>query len=402
MKWIIQATVACAAVGFTTTGFAQKATPGVTATEIKIGNVMPYSGPASAYGSIGKTEAAYFRMINDNGGINGRKINFITYDDAYSPPKAVEQVRKLVESDEVLLVFNPLGTPSNTAVQKYLNERKVPQLFVATGATKWDDPKTFPWTMGWQPSYQAEGRIYAQYILQNMPDAKIAILQQNDDFGRDYAKGFLDGLGGKMKPVIHLTYEISDPTIDSQMLRLKDSGANVFYNVTTPKFASMAIRKAKESNWNPTQFVANVSASIGSVMKPAGFDNAQGVISTAYIKEAIDPAWKDDAGFKKWSAFIDKYIPDADRTNSNFVYGYSVAQTLAKVLEMCGNDLSRENVMKQAASLTNVPLDMLLPGIVLNTSPTDFAPIQQEQMQRFKGESWERFGPVYNAAEGKS
>ena len=384
------------------TATAQMSGPGYTETEIKIGNVMPYSGPASAYGSIGKTEAAYFRMINDKGGINGRKINFITYDDAYSPPKAVEQVRKLVESDEVLLVFNPLGTPSNTAVQKYLNEKKVPQLFVATGATKWDDPKSFPWTMGWQPSYQAEGRIYAQYILKNMPDAKIAILSQNDDFGKDYVKGFIDGLGGKLKPIIHLTYEVSDPTIDSQMLRLKESGATVFYNVTTPKFASMAIKKARESNWTATQFLANVSGSIGSVIKPAGFDNAQGIISTIYIKDASDPAWKDDAGYKHWLAFIDKYIPDADKTSTNFVYGYSVAQTMAKVLEMCGNDLSRENVMKQAASIKGLELDMLLPGIKIDTSATDFAPIQQEQMQRFKGETWERFGPIYDASEGKS
>lgn len=396
------ATALAALTAVATAASAQKSGPGYTATEIKIGNVMPYSGPASAYGTIGSTEAAYFRMINDNGGINGRKVNFISNDDAYSPPKAVEQVRKLVESDEVLVVFNPLGTPSNTAVQKYLNERKVPQLFVATGATKWDDPKTYPWTMGWQPSYQAEGRIYAQYILQNMPDAKIAILSQNDDFGKDYVKGFIDGLGGKLKPVIHLTYEVSDPTIDSQMLRLKDSGANVFYNVTTPKFASMAIKKAKESNWNATQFLANVSASIGSVIKPAGYDNAQGVLSTAYLKDAADPSWKDDAGYKKWNAFIDKYMPGADKTNGNHVYGYSVAQTLAKVLQMCGDDLSRENVMKQAAGLKGVELDMLLPGIKLDTSTTDFAPIQQEQMQRFKGETWERFGPIYNAAESKS
>ncbi len=396
------ATALAALVGFATTASAQKSGPGYTATEIKIGNVMPYSGPASAYGTIGSTEAAYFKMINDNGGINGRKINFISNDDAYSPPKAVEQVRKLVEGDEVLLVFNPLGTPSNTAVQKYLNERKIPQLFVATGASKWDDPKTFPWTMGWQPSYQAEGRIYAQYILQNMPNAKIAILSQNDDFGKDYVKGFMDGLGGKLKPVIQLTYEVSDPTIDSQMLRMKDSGADVFYNVTTPKFASMSIKKAKESNWNATQFLVNVSASIGSVIKPAGYENAQGVLSTAYLKDAADPVWKEDAGYKKWNAFIDKYIPGADKTNGNYVYGYSVAQTLAKVLQSCGDDLSRENVMKQAASLKAVELDMLLPGIMLDTSATDFAPIQQEQMQRFKGETWERFGPVFNAAEGKS
>ena len=378
--------------------YAQKSYgPGATDTEIKIGNIMPYSGPASAYGTIGKTEAAYFKMINDKGGINGRKINFISYDDAYSPPKAVEQARKLVESDDVLLIFNSLGTPSNTAIQKYMNERKVPQLFVATGATKWDDPKTWPWTMGWQPSYQAEGRIYAQYILKNIPDAKIAILSQNDDFGKDYVKGFMDGLGGKLKPVIHLTYEVGDPTIDSQMVRLKDSGANVFYDVTTPKFASQAIRKAGEMKWNATHFLANVSGSVGSVFKPAGFENGQGVLSTAYMKDATDPTWKDDAGFKTWTAFMEKYMPDADRTNANHVYGYNVAKTMAYVLEKCGNDLTRENVMKQAASMKNLELEMLLPGITINTSATDFAPIQQEQMQRFKGEGWERFGPVFDA-----
>ena len=373
---------------------------GATDTEIKIGNIMPYSGPASAYGVIGKTEEAYFKKVNAEGGINGRKINFISYDDAYSPPKAVEQARKLVESDNVLLIFNSLGTPSNTAIQKYMNERKVPQLFVATGATKWDDPKTWPWTMGWQPSYQAEGRIYAQYILKNIPDAKIAILSQNDDFGKDYVKGFIDGLGGKLKPVIHLTYEVGDPTIDSQMVRLKDSGANVFYDVTTPKFASQAIRKAGEMKWNATHFLANVSGSVGAVFKPAGFENGQGVLSTAYIKDPTDPTWKDDAGFKTWTAFMEKYMPDADRTNANHVYGYNVAKTMAYVLEQCGDNLTRENVMKQAASMKNLELEMLLPGITINTSATDFAPLQQEQMQRFKGEGWERFGPVYDAGAG--
>ena len=380
--------------------YAQKSYgPGVTDTEIKIGNIMPYSGPASSYGSIGKTEAAYFKMINDKGGINGRKINFISYDDGYSPPKTVEQTRKLVESDEVLLIFNPLGTAGNTAIQKYLNERKVPQLFVATGASKWNEPKTFPWTMGWQPSYQAEGRIYAQYILKNIPDAKIAILSQNDDFGKDYVKGFMDGLDGKLKPVLHLTYEVGDPSIDSQMVRLKDSGANVFYDVTTPKFASQAIRKVSEMQWGATHFLANVSASVGSVFKPAGYANGQGILSTAYLKDPTDTSWKDDSGFKTWSAFLDKYLPDADRTNGNYVFGYSVAQTLAHVLEKCGDNLTRENVMKQAASIKDLQLEMALPGVLLNTSATDFAPIQQEQMQRFKGEGWERFGPIYDGGQ---
>ncbi len=379
--------------------FAQKAYgPGATDTEIKIGNIMPYSGPASAYGVIGKAEAAFFRMINDKGGINGRRINFISYDDSYSPPKAVEQARKLVESDNVLLIFNPLGTPSNSAIQKYMNDQKVPQLFVATGASKWNDPKNFPWTMGWQPSYQAEGKIYAQYILKTKPDAKIAILYQNDDYGKDYLKGFLDGLNGKLKPVLQLTYETTDPTIDSQMTRLQSSGADTFFNITTPKFAAMAIKKAAEIGWKPTQFLNNVSASVGSVLKPAGFDAAQGIISTGYLKDPTDSTWKDDPGFKTWSAFVDKYMPGADKSDGGIVTGYSAAQTLAYVLGQCGDNLTRENVMKQAASINNLSLDMLLPGIRINTSATDFAPIQQEQLQMFKGDRWSLFGEVYDVS----
>ncbi|MDE2365254.1 MAG: ABC transporter substrate-binding protein, partial [Hyphomicrobiales bacterium] len=339
--------------------------PGVTDTEIKIGNIMPYSGPASAYGIIGKAQAAYFQMINDQGGINGRKINFISYDDAYSPPKAVEQARKLVEGDNVLLVFAPLGTPSNTAIHKYMNMKKVPHLFLATGATKWNDPKNFPWTMGWQPSYQAEGIIYAKYILEKSPNAKVAILYQNDDYGKDYLKGFMDGLGGKIKPVITLSYDVTDPTVDSQMTRLQASGADTFMNITTPKFAAMTIKKAYELGWKPTQFLNNVSASIGSVLKPAGFDAAQNVISTAYMKDPTDPQWKDDPGVKQWNAFIDKYMPGADKTNGGLVTAYNDAQTLVQVLKQCGDDLTRENVMKQAASLKDIQQEMMLPGVLV-------------------------------------
>jgi branched-chain amino acid transport system substrate-binding protein len=371
--------------------------PGVTDTEIKIGNIMPYSGPASSYGMIGQTETAYVKMINEQGGINGRKINYITYDDGYSPPKTVEQARKLVESDNVLMVFNPLGTPPNTAIQKYLNSQKVPHLFLATGATKWNDPKNFPWTMGWQPSYQAEGIIYAKYILKNKPNAKIAILFQNDDYGKDYLKGFMDGLGDKIKPVITLSYEVTDPTIDSQLSRLQASGADTFFNITTPKFAAMAIKKAAEIKWQPMHFLNNVSASVGSVLKPAGFENAQGIISTAYLKDPTDPQWKNDAGYKKWEAFIDKYMPGANKADGNLVYGYNVMQGLIHVLKQCGDDLTRENVMKQAASIKDLQLDMLLPGIKVNTSATDFGPIQQEQLQTFKGESWNLFGEIFDA-----
>ncbi len=388
-----------ATLSVATGAYAQKSYgPGVTDTEIKIGNIYAYSGPASAYGIIGKTEAAYFKMINEKGGINGRKIDFVTYDDAYSPPKTVEQARKLVESDNVLLVFNPLGTPPNTAIQKYLNDRKVPQLFVATGATKWNDPKRFPWTMGWQPSYQAEGQIYAQYVLKNKPNAKLAILYQNDDYGKDYLKGMLDGLGDKLKPHIVLTYEVTDPTIDSQMARLAASGADTFYNVTTPKFAAQAIKKAAELNWKPLHLLNSVSASVGATLKPAGFENSQGIISTAYLKDPTDPTWKDDAGYKNWLAFIDKHMPDADKTNALLVYGYTVSQTMVEVLRRCGDNLTRENVMRQAASLSDLSHDMLLPGIKINTSAERFAPINQERLQVFKGDRWELFGDLFTAA----
>jgi branched-chain amino acid transport system substrate-binding protein len=369
---------------------------GASDTEIKIGNIMPYSGPASAYGVIGKTEEAYLKMINDKGGINGRKINFVTYDDAYSPPKAVEQVRKLVESDEVLAVFNPLGTPSNTAIQKYLNSKKVPQLFVATGATKWNDPKNFPWTVGWQPSYQSEAQIYAKWLLKEKPDAKIAIFYQNDDFGKDYLKGTKDGLGAKASSMIILeeSYEVSEPTIDSHIVKIKAANPDVLLIYATPKFGAQTIKKTAELGWKPLQIITNVSASVGSVMQPAGFDNAQGVLSAAYAKDGADPQWNSDPNMKKWSEFVDKYMPGADKTDGSIVYGYGAAQTLAKVLEMCGDDLTRANVMKQAASLKDFTPDTLLPGVKINTSVTDFAPIAQLQMQRFKGQKWELFGEI--------
>jgi branched-chain amino acid transport system substrate-binding protein len=368
---------------------------GATDTEIKIGNIMPYSGPASAYGVIGKTEAAYFNKINAEGGINGRKIKFISYDDGYSPPKAVEQARKLVESDEVLLIFNSLGTPSNSAIQKYLNGRKVPQLFVATGATKWNDPKDFPWTMGWQPSYQSEARIYAKYLIKTKPDAKISVLYQNDDFGKDYLKGLKDGLGAKASMIVaEESYETTEPTIDNHIVKLKASGADVFLSITTPKFAAQAIKKLAEIEWKPLHIVSNVSASVGGVIKPAGFENAQGILSATYAKDGSDPEWDNDPGMKKFFAFLEKYDADANKLDGSVVYGYGAAQTMVKVLEMCGDNLTRENVMKQAASLKDFVPDTLLPGVAINTSPTNFAPIERLQMMRFKGEKWELFGDV--------
>src|SRR5438552_7227317 len=375
---------------------------GATDTEIKIGNIMPYSGPASAYGVIGKTEEAYFRKINAEGGINGRKINFVSYDDAYSPPKTVEQARKLVESDEVLLIFNPLGTPPNTAIQKYMNTKKVPQLLVATGATKWNDPKEFPWTMGWQPNYQSESQIYAKYILKNFPNAKIAILYQNDDYGKDYVKGLKDGLGAKAASMIvaEESFEVTQPTIDSNIVKLKSLGADVFFNVTTPKFAAQAIKKMAEIEWKPLHLLNNVSASIGSVMKPAGFENAQGIISSTYLMDPNDPQWKNDAGMKAWNEFLDKYYPEANRADASVMYAYIVAQGLEHVLKACGDNLTRENVMKQAASIRDLELGGLLPGVKVNTSATDFAPLSQLQLQKFKGDTWELFGEVISGDVG--
>jgi len=376
-------------------------TPGVTATEIKIGNTNPYSGPASAYGTIGKAIGAYFKKVNDEGGINGRKVNYISYDDAYSPPKAVEMVRKLVEQDQVAALFQTLGTPTNSAIHKYVNQQKVPHLFVATGATKWNDPQHFPWTMGFQPNYQTEGRIYAQYILKNLPDAKIGILYQNDDYGKDYRKGLHDGLGEAAKKLIVMeqTYEVTDPTIDSQIVNLKNSGANVFFNVTIPKFAVQAIKKSHDIGWKPTPFLNNVSSSLGTVLKPAGLDASKGLITALYQKEITDPQWKNDKGYLDWVAFMKKYYPEGALDDQSNAYGYLAAQTLVQVLKQCGNDLSRENIMKQAANLKNFELALLLPGMKVNTSPTDFAPIEQEQLAKFDGERWMLFGELYDASK---
>jgi len=367
---------------------------GASDSEIKIGNIMPYSGPASAYGAIGKTEEAYFKKINAEGGINGRKISFISYDDAYAPPKAVEQIRKLVEDDEVLLVFNPLGTPSNSAIQKYLNAKKIPQLFVASGASKWNDPSSFPWTMGWQPSYQGEAHIYAKYLLKEKPDAKIGVLFQDDDFGKDYLKGLKDALGEKAAAMIvaEESYETSEPSVDNHIVKLKASGADVFFSVTTPKFAAQAIKKLAEIDWHPMHLLVSISASVGSVIQPAGY--SQGILSAAYAKDAADPQWNNDPGMKKFTEFLQQYYPGGNKLDNSTIYGYGAAQTLVKVLQMCGDDLTRTNVMKQAASLRDFEPDTLLPGIRINTAPDDFAPIQQLRMMRFKGQNWELFGDI--------
>jgi len=372
----------------------KKYSPGANDTEIKIGTTTSYSGPASAYSIIAKTEDAYFRKINAEGGINGRKIVFISYDDAYSPPKTVEQTRRLVEGDEVLLVFNALGTATNSAVQKYLNAKKVPQLFVSSGAAKWNDPQNFPWTMGFSPSYQTEGFIYGKYLLEQKPNAKVAILFQNDDFGKDYLKGIRMGLGDKAASMIvaEEAFDVSEPTIDSHLVKLKSTGADVLIDVATPKFAAQAVRKLAELRWKPLHIVSYVSASIGSMIKPAGFDNAQGIISAAYFKDPNDPQWKDDAGLKELNSFLDTYLPAADRTDTLIVNGYNTAQALVHLLRQCGDDLTRENVMRQAAQLKDVELGMLLPGIKLNTSPKDFAPIKQWQLMRFQRTTWHLFG----------
>ncbi|WP_439371982.1 ABC transporter substrate-binding protein [Bradyrhizobium sp. DASA03120] len=378
----------------------KKYDPGASDTEIKVGQTMPFSGPASAYSSIGKTQAAYFKMINDQGGINGRRINLIQYDDAYSPPKAVEQIRKLVESDEVLLTFQIIGTPVNAAVQKYLNSKKVPQLFAATGASRFTDPKNFPWTMGYNPNYFVEGRIYGQYILKEHSNAKIGVLYQNDDLGKDYLNGLKAGLGDKAAKMIvtEASYEVSDPTVDSQILKIKDAGADLFFSATTPKQAAQAIKKIAEMGWHPVQIVDINATSVGAVLKPAGLDAAKGLISVNYGKEPLDPTWKDDPGMKKYFDFMAKYYPDGDKDSNFNTYGYSTAQLLVHVLKQCGDDLTRENVMKQAASLKDVTSDTALPGIKANTSPTDYRVNKQLQMMKFNGERWELFGPILEDA----
>jgi branched-chain amino acid transport system substrate-binding protein len=399
-KRFLALVVSLGMTGLVAGGATAQTVVGVTPTEIKVGNTNPYSGNASAYGTIGKTLAAYFKKVNDEGGVNGRKINFISYDDAYSPPKTVEMVRKLVEQDQVAFVFQTLGTPPNTAIQKYLNQQKVPQLFVATGATKWNDPQNFPWTMGYQPNYQTEGRVYAAYTLKHVKDPKVGILYQNDDYGKDYLKGFEDGLGENKKLIVmKQTYEVTDPTIDSQIVNLKNSGANVFFNITTPKFAAQAIKKANEIGWKPLHFLNNVSSSLGTVLKPAGLEASRDLITALYMKELTDPQWKNDKGFTEWVAFMKKYYPEGALDDQANGYAYNVAILMTQVLKQAGNDLSRENLMKQAASLKNFELPLLLPGIKVNTSPTDFAPIEQEQLAKFDGEKWALFGEIIDAVK---
>ncbi|MEQ9639558.1 MAG: ABC transporter substrate-binding protein [Alphaproteobacteria bacterium] len=374
-------------------------TVGVTATEIKIGNTNPYSGPASSYGTIGKSISAFINKVNAEGGVNGRKINFISVDDGYSPPKTKEQFRKLIEQEEVAFIFQSLGTPTNSAVHTYMNRKKVPQLFVATGATKWGQPKKYPWTMGWQPTYQTAGRIYGNYILKNAPDGKIGILFQNDDYGKDYVEGLRLALGDKFDSMViaEESYEVTDPTVDSQVVNLKSKGADVFYNVSIPKFAAQAIKKAYEIGWRPVHVLNDVSSSIASVLKPAGFEASKGIVTGVWGKDPTDPAWKDDPEYKAWLAWMEKYYPEGDKTNPFNAYGYSVGHILVQVLKQCGDDLSRENIMAQAANLRDVRVPMLLPGILVNTSANDFYPVEQMQMQQFDGKEWVRFGPILSA-----
>jgi branched-chain amino acid transport system substrate-binding protein len=374
----------------------KKYDPGASDTEIKVGQTMPYSGAASAYATIGKAQAAYFRMINDQGGVYGRKIKLISYDDGYNPSKTVEQVRKLVESDEVLLTFQILGTAPNAAVQKYLNAKHVPQLFASTGATRFIDPQNYPWTIGFNPNYQTEGRIYARYVLANHPNSKIGVLYQNDDLGRDYLVGLKDGLGAKAATMIvaEAPYEVTDPTIDSQMVSLKAAGADLFYDIATPKFAAQAIRKMAAMSWKPIHVLTINSTSVGAVLVPAGLENSIGIISVNYGKDPGDPTWDHDEGMIKWRSFMAKYYPEGDRNSSLNTYGYATAELLVNVLERCGDVLTRENVMRQVTNLKGVTGDLLLPGMSINTSPTDYRVNKQPRMMRFNGERWEGFGGI--------
>ena len=390
---------AAALVSGSTAAFAQKKyDDGATDTEIKIGHTGPYSGPASSYGQIGKTIEAYWKSVNAAGGINGRKVNFITLDDGYNPAKIVELVRQLVEQDKVLCTFNTLGTPTNTAIHKYMNQKKVPMLYVATGASKWGNPKQFPWTMGFQPDYHTEGAIYAKHILANVKDPKIAVLMQNDDYGKDYFGGFKEGLGKDADKIVkQVTFEVTDPTVDSQVIQLKDSGANVFFNISTPKAAAQAIRKAADLGWKPVQYLNNVSASVGSVMKPAGLENSQGIITAQYLKDPTDKQWENTEDFKAWVAWMDKWMPGANKADANHIFGFAVSVLMHETLKKCGDTLTRDNVMKQAANFQKFKLPLLLPGITINTSPTDYYPIQSVQLARFKGETWDLFGDVMSA-----
>jgi branched-chain amino acid transport system substrate-binding protein len=372
---------------------------GATDNEIKIGNTTAYSGPASGVSSVTKTQAAFFKMLNEKGGINGRKINFISYDDGYSPPKTVEQIRKLVESDEVLFLFATLGTPTNAAIHKYVNSKKIPHLFIAGGGNKWSQPEAFPWTMAWQPGPAIETRILAKYIQQNHLNAKIGILYQNDDFGKDLLNGLKEALGenGGKAIVSEVSYEVTSPTIDSQLVQIKSTGADLFLNFASPKFAAQAIRKVAELGWKPVQIVPSNSATVAGTMRPAGFENGQGVLSIHFLKSPQDPQWANDPGLNAWRDFMDKYFPEGDKSDISTVYGYGQALTLVQLLRQCGDNLTRENVMKQAANL-DLDVGVTLPGIRIKTSPTDFSPIKQEQMMRFKGENWEVFGAVIDGS----
>ena len=392
--------LAVGAAGLMRPYIARAETVGVTATEIKIGNTNAYSGPASAYGVIAKTEAVYFKMINDQGGINGRKINFISYDDGYSPPKTVEQVRRLVEEDQVACLFNTLGTPTNTAIHRYVNQKKVPHLFISTGADKWGDYQHFPWTMGYQPSYRTEAQIYTKYMLQQNPNAKLAILYQNDDFGKDYPAGVKDVLGDKWDKVVVkvATYETTDATLDSQLNTLQAAGADTLLTAAIPKFAAMTIKRLADTNWKPLHLLTNVSISVGAVMQPAGAENGIGVVSTGYMKDPTDPEWKDDAGMNEWRAFMVKYMPGVDMTDNNYAFAFGVCHPMVQVLKQCGDDLSRENIMKQAANLHELDCKVLLPGIKVNTNPTNFHPIRAMQLQKWDGKTWARFGNVMEGA----
>jgi branched-chain amino acid transport system substrate-binding protein len=396
---LMLAAVSCATSGCKRGAGDDQNKPGAASdVEIKIGQTMPYSGPASAYGTIGKVEAAFFKKVNNEGGVNGHKINLISVDDAYSPPKTVEQARKLVEQDKVLFLFQPLGTSSNAAIQEYLNAKKVPQLFVATGATRWDDPQHFPWTMGFNPSYQLEGATYGKYIAKSQPDAKVAVLYQNDDYGKDYLKGLKEGLGDKAKLIIvEATYEVSDATVDSQIAMLKASGADTFVDITTPKFAAQAIRKAYDIGWKPRHYLNNIAASIGAVLRPAGLEKAVGLITVAYYKDPTDKQWENDPAVRAWSAFMKEYYPEGNVTDAGNVYGYLAAETLVQVLKQCGNDLTRENIMKQAASIKDFAPGLLLPGIKLTTSQNDYALFEQLQLARFDGTIWVPFDEVISA-----
>jgi branched-chain amino acid transport system substrate-binding protein len=395
-RTFLQSSAAAAALAASASSARADNAPGVTDTEIKIGQTMPYSGPASAYGVIGKAGTAYFKMINEMGGVNGRKINLISLDDAYSPPKTVEQVRRLVEDEKVAFLFNTLGTAPNLAIRQYLNDNKIPQLFVATGASTFSDPKHFPWTMGWQPNYQTEARIFGQNILKTKPDAKIGVLYQNDGFGKDYLIGLKEGLGPDHAGMVikEASYETSEPTVDSQVVTLQGSGADVFLIAATPKFAAQAIRKSSDLGWNAVRYMTDVSQSISSVMKPAGLDKSKGVITAVYGKDSTDARWKDDPGYKQFAAFIEKYMTPNDLVDANAVYGFGTAATMVQVLKQCGSDLSRENVMKEAANLKELELPMLLPGMYINTSPDNFSPIRQMKLASFNGESWEQFGEL--------